>query len=54
MKVLRKRALEVKNIKAGDQIIIQLTGFGEFTATAQKITKKERYFCSTIALQSNL
>ena len=44
MKVLRKRALEVKNIKAGDQIIVQLTGFGEFTATAQKITEKGTLF----------
>ena len=44
MKVLRKRALEVKNIKAGDQIIIQLTGFGKFTATAQKITEKGTLF----------
>lgn len=40
MKVLRKRKLEVKNVRVGDQIIVQLTGFGEFTATAQKITEK--------------
>jgi len=44
MKVLRKRELEVKNVRVGDQIVIQLTGFGEFTATAQKITEKGTLF----------
>jgi len=44
MKVLRKRELEVKNIRVGDQISIPLTGFGEFTATAQKITGKGTLF----------
>lgn len=44
MKVLRKQELETSSIQAGDQIIIQLTGFGKFTATAQKITDKGTLF----------
>lgn len=44
MKVLRKREVEVKNIRIGDQIVIPLAGFGEFTATAQKITDKGTLF----------
>ena len=44
MKVLRKREVEVKNIQIGDQIIIPLAEFGEFTATAQKITDKGTLF----------
>jgi hypothetical protein len=44
MKVLRKRELETNNVRVGDQIIIHLTGFGEFTATAQKITDKGTLF----------
>ena len=44
MKVLRKQELETSSIQVGDQIIIQLTGFGEFTATAQKITDKGTLF----------
>ena len=44
MKVLRKQELETSNIQVGDQIIIELTGFGEFTATAQKITDKGTLF----------
>ena len=44
MKVLRKREVEVKNIQIGDQIVIPLAGFGEFTATAQKITDKGTLF----------
>ena len=44
MKVLRKQETETSNIQMGDQIIIQLTGFGEFTATAQKITDKGTLF----------
>lgn len=44
MKVLRKQELETNSIQAGDQIVIQLTGFGKFTATAQKITDKGTLF----------
>lgn len=44
MKVLRNREVEVKNIRIGDQIIIPLAEFGEFTATAQKITDKGTLF----------
>lgn len=44
MKVLRKREVEVKNIRIGDQIVIPLAKFGEFTATAQKITDKGTLF----------
>ena len=44
MKVLRKQELETSSIQVGDQIVIQLTGFGEFTATAQKITNKGTLF----------
>ena len=44
MKVLRMRKIEVKNYRVGDQIIIPLAGFGEFTATAQKITDKGTLF----------
>lgn len=44
MKVLRMREIEVKNIRIGDQIIIPLAEFGEFTATAQKITDKGTLF----------
>ena len=44
MKVLRKQEMETSNILVGDQIVIQLTGFGEFTATAQKITDKGTLF----------
>ena len=44
MKVLRNREVEVKNIRIGDQIVIPLAEFGEFTATAQKITDKGTLF----------
>lgn len=44
MKVLRKQELETSSIQVGDQIVIQLTGFGKFTATAQKITDKGTLF----------
>lgn len=44
MKVLRKQELETNSIQVGDQIVIQLTGFGKFTATAQKITDKGTLF----------
>lgn len=43
MKVIRKQELEVQDIQkiqTGDQIVIPLAEFGEFTATAQKITEK--------------
>lgn len=40
MKVIRKQELEVTEIQMGDQIVIPLAEFGEFTATAQKITEK--------------
>lgn len=44
MKVLRKREVEVKRARVGDQITIQLVGFGEFTATVQKITDRGPLF----------
>lgn len=44
MKVLRKREVEVKKARIGDQITIQLAGVGEFTATAQKITDRGPLF----------
>lgn len=44
MKVLRKREVEVKKARIGDQIIIQLAEFGEFTATVQKITDRGLLF----------
>lgn len=43
MNVIRKQELEVQDIQQiqmGDQITIALAEFGEFTATAQKITDK--------------
>lgn len=43
MKVIRKQELEVQDIQkiqVVDQIVIPLAEFGEFTATAQKITDK--------------
>lgn len=43
MEVIRKQKLEVQDIQkiqVGDQIVIPLAEFGEFTATAQKITEK--------------
>jgi len=54
MKVLRNREVEVKNIRIGDQIIIPLAEFGEFTATAQKITDKGTLFLfdDCVAIQS--
>lgn len=47
MEVIRKQKLEVQDIQkiqVGDQIVIPLDGFGEFTATAQKITEKGVFF----------
>lgn len=44
MKVLRMRENEVKNYRIGDQIVIPLAEFGEFTATAQKITDEGTLF----------
>lgn len=42
MKVLRKQEIEIEietaNIQVGDRIVIPLAEFGEFTATAHKIT----------------
>ncbi len=40
MKVLRKQELKTSNIQVRDQIVINLKGFGEFTATVQKITDR--------------
>ena len=43
MNVIRKQELEVQDIQQiqmGDQIVVSLAEFGEFTATAQKITEK--------------
>jgi len=44
MKVLRMREIEVNDYQIGDQIVIPLSEFGEFTATAQKITDKGTLF----------
>lgn len=44
MKVLRKREVEVKKVRIGDQITIQLAEFGEVTATVQKITDRGPLF----------
>lgn len=44
MNVVRKQKLITKNIEVGDQINIELDGFGKFTATAQKITNKGTLF----------
>lgn len=43
MNVIRKQELEVQDIQqiqVGDQIVIPLAEFGEFTATAQKVNEK--------------
>lgn len=44
MKVLRKQEVEATNIQVGDQILINLQGYGEFTATAHKITDEGTLF----------
>ena len=44
MKVLRKQEVEATNIQVGDQILINLQGYGEFTATAHKITDEGALF----------
>ena len=44
MKVLRMREIEVEDYQIGDQIVIPLAEFGEFTATAQKITDRGPLF----------
>ncbi len=44
MIVLRKNEVEVNKVRIGDQITIQLAEFGEFTATAQKITDRGSLF----------
>jgi hypothetical protein len=38
MKVLRRQELETSDVQVGDRIVIRLSGFDIFTATAQKIT----------------
>lgn len=40
IKVLRKQETETKEVLLGDQILVSLSGFGDFTATAHKITDK--------------
>lgn len=44
MKVLRKYEKEVKNFKIGDQIVVPLAEFGEFTATVHKIIEDGALF----------
>lgn len=44
MIILRKMEIETDNLKIGDQITIQLNDFGDFTATAQQITKDGAVF----------
>lgn len=40
MNVVRKVQIEANDIRMGDQITVDLSGFGMFTATAQKVTEK--------------
>lgn len=40
MKVARKVQFKTNEICVGDQIIVKLSGFGKFTATAQRVTDK--------------
>jgi len=40
MKVTRKVVFKTNEICVGDQITVKLSGFGKFTATAQKVTDK--------------
>lgn len=40
IKIIRKQEVETENIMVGDQIRLFLLGFGDFTATAHKITDK--------------
>lgn len=40
MNVLKKMWVETNEVSIGDQIAVKLEGFGEFTATAQKVTDK--------------
>ena len=40
MAVLRMIQMETENVQIGDKILVPLTGFGEFFATAHKITNE--------------
>ena len=40
MKVTRKVQFKTNEICVGDQITVRLSGFGKFTATAQRVTDK--------------
>ena len=40
MKVARKVQFKTNEICVGDQITVRLSGFGKFTATAQRVTDK--------------
>lgn len=40
IKVLRRQAMETKEIMVGDQVLVSLAEIGDFTATAHKITDK--------------
>lgn len=40
MKVARKVQFKTNEICVGDQITVRLSGFGKFTATAQRVTEK--------------
>lgn len=40
MKVTKKVQFKTNEICVGDQIMVRLSGFGKFTATAQKVTNK--------------
>lgn len=40
IKVLRKQEIETRELQVGDQILISLAEFGDFTATAHKITDR--------------
>lgn len=44
MKVIKKVKRKTNDICVGDQITVKLSGFGKFTATAQKVTDSEVLF----------
>lgn len=47
MKVARKVQFKTNEICVGDQITVRLSGFGKFTATAQRVADKEFFSCLT-------
>ena len=47
MKVARKVQFKTNEICVGDQITVRLSGFGKFTATAQRVADKGILFLFT-------